>query len=704
MRRLLAPALALLLTVGCAEPPPVSAPTEVLWDRWGIPHFFAPDLQSLSYVFGRAQAEAHGDLLLRLYGESRGRAAEYWGEEHLEHDRWVHTMGIPARGQEWYDAQAPPFRAALDSFARGINEWTEENRDALDPEVVQVLPVSGADVLGHVQRVLHFTFVISREEVAGVASRSLGDIGSNAWAISPRRTASQTAMLLSNPHLPWDGIFTWFEAHMVTPTVDLSGAALVGMPFLGIGFNDFMGWTHTVNTHDGADLYSLELDDGGANYRFDGVWRPLEVETVDLKVKRDGSTETETLEVKSSIHGPLVAERDGRALALRVVGLEASGLFAQYWAMSQATDLGDFEDAIRRLQMPLFTVMYADAAGHILHLFGGLVPRRPPGEWNWRGVVPGDTAETYWQETHGYNELPKAVDPPSGWLQNANDPPWTTSLPSPLRADRFPAYMAPTFMHLRAQQSALLVQGDEMLTYEQLLERKHSTEMRAAVRLLDDVKAAVGAHGDAKAREALAVLEAWDRRADASSRGAVLFEEIFRGLRRAQVLYAEAWDEENPLKTPDGFKDPARAAEVVSEAAAAVETAHGALDVPWGDVYRLRLGGHDLPASGGPGELGIFRVLAFEEQDDGARVATRGDAYVSLVEFGERRRSQAVLAYGNATQPGSKHIGDQLPLFARGEMRPVWRTRHEIETHLERRDAYGFDDEEETPPADGGDS
>ncbi|MEO1086713.1 MAG: penicillin acylase family protein, partial [Acidobacteriota bacterium] len=231
-------------------------------------------------------------------------------------------------------------------------------------------------------------------------------------------------------------------------------------------------------------------------------------------------------------------------------------------------------------------------------------------------------------------------------------------------------------------------------------------EMRAAVRLLDDIKAAVKAHGDERAGAALAVLEAWDRRADADSRGAVLFEAIFSELRKADVLFAEPWDASSPLSTPDGFKDPARAAGAVSEAAAAVESAHGALDVPWGDVYRLRLGGHDLPASGGPGALGIFRVLHFVAQDDGVRVANRGDAYVSVVEFGDRLRARSILAYGNASQPGSKHIGDQLPLFARGELRPVWRTRSEIEAHLERRDTYGFDGEIDSAgeAPDGGDS
>ena len=50
---------------------------------------------------------SHGDLLLRMYGEARGRASEYWGEEHLDADRWLHTMDVPKRAQVWYEAQPP---------------------------------------------------------------------------------------------------------------------------------------------------------------------------------------------------------------------------------------------------------------------------------------------------------------------------------------------------------------------------------------------------------------------------------------------------------------------------------------------------------------------------------------------------------------------------------------------------------------------
>jgi len=77
----------------------VPARTEILWDTWGVPHIYAPTADSLFFAHGWAQMEAHGDLVLRLYGEARGRAAEYWGADHLASDRRVRTLDCPSAGR-----------------------------------------------------------------------------------------------------------------------------------------------------------------------------------------------------------------------------------------------------------------------------------------------------------------------------------------------------------------------------------------------------------------------------------------------------------------------------------------------------------------------------------------------------------------------------------------------------------------------------
>ena len=681
---------------GCSNSPTDQATeehTEILWDQWGVPHIFAPDNGSLFYALGWAQAKSHGNLILRLYGQARGRGAEYWGERYLARDRWVRMMGIPKRARDWHEAQDTQWKQYLDAFAQGINEYAQEHPDQISDEVKPVLPLNGRDVLAHSQRVILFSFVTSPGLLQRVDqlwnpgpstrfSRETG--GSNGWAIGPSRSASGNALLLGNPHLPWSDLYLFYETHLVAPGINAYGTSLVGIPILGIAFNDYLGWTHTVNAHDGDDLYELTLAEGG--YRWNGGVREFETSQEILKVKdRDGTLREEKLTLRQSIHGPVIAEKNGKALALRIVGLEQSGMLAQWWDMMRARSLAEFEEVLRRLQIPMFTVMYADRDGRIMHLFGGITPVRPPGDWGWSGIVPGDTSETLWTETHGYDELPKVVDPASGWLQNANDPPWTTTFPAALDANQFPNYMAPRRMRLRAQRSARMLMEDENISFEELIRYKHSTRMELADRLLDDLLQAAQKSSSDQVRQAAQILSSWDRKADAESRGAVLFEAFVQDLNRSRFrsnIFVRSWSEDSPLETPNGLADPEAALKALETAARRVETDYGALDVEWGEIHRLRMGNLDFPANGGPESLGIFRALSFRELGQGLKQASSGDSFVMAVEFSNPVRAQALLSYGNASQPDSPFFGDQLELFSRKELRPVWITREEIETNL----------------------
>ena len=660
--------------------------TEILWDTWGIPHIFARNNEELFYAFGYAQMRSHADLILRLYGRARGRAAEYWGEDYLNSDKWIRITGVPSRAQDWYKAQKPEFKRCLDAFAAGINAYAAGHLDQIDDSVEIVLPIEPTDILAHIQQAIHFTFVTNANIISNVArSKNMEPAGSNTWAISQRLSASGHAMLLANPHLPWSDLFTWYESHLISPDINAYGAALVGTPFLGIAFNEYLGWSHTVNTHDGADLYGLVLVGNG--YRWDGGTRPLVNKEHLLKVKqKDGTFREETFTVRSSIHGPIIAMKDRHAIALRIVGLDRPHLTEQYWAMARAQNLDQFQTALKMMQMPMFTVMYADRDGRIMHLFGGLTPVRTIGDWNWDDVAPGSTSETLWTKYHSYTELPRAIDPQSGWLQNANDPPWTTTFPLVLNPTDFPSYMAPRGMSLRAQRSAKLLDEDQSITFREALEYKHSTRMELADRILDELTAAARQSDDTLAQAAADVLEAWDRTADTDSRGGVLFKAFYHEWRKQDHLFAESWIESKPRVTPSGLADKDSAVEALIAAAKEVKRRYGALDVPWGEVHRLRRDDVDLPANGGSGSLGIFRVTGYREAADGCFVAASGDSYVALTEFDNPVRAKALTVYGNASQPGSPHRIDQMELFSKKQLRDVWLTREEIEAHLEKKE------------------
>ncbi|ACC81829.1 acylase [Nostoc punctiforme] len=694
--RLLAFILGILFTfvVGSYTPAQVTKSTEILWDTYGIPHIYGKDVPSAFQAFGWAQMQSHGNLLLRLYGQARGRAAEYWGEKYLESDRWVQTMGVPERARSWYTSQSPAFRSYLNAFAAGINAYAREHGELIDDEVEVVLPVKAEDVLAHLHRVLHFTFIVSPEEVAASVA---GDIqhepkaGSNGWAIAPSHSANGKAMLLANPHLPWADLYLWYEAQLTAPGIDAYGATLVGIPVLAIAFNNNLGWTHTVNTFDGWDAYELKLVDNG--YRFDGKVRPFETTTLSLKVKQeDGTIRNQPLVVKRSIHGPVLTEKGGKAIALRVVGLDRPKVLEQWWDMARSQNLKQFQTVLQRLQLPMFTVMYADRNGNIMHHFNGNVPVRSQGNFEyWERIISGDTSKTLWTKIHPYKDLPRIINPKSGWLQNTNDPPWTTTFPAAIKADSYPSYMAPRSpyfpMNFRTERSLKMLFEDEKISFDEMVQYKHSTRMELADRILDDLIPAARKQGSSLARLAADTLEAWDRQANADSKGAVLFAAWAEQMNWDKG-FSKPWSEKSPFTTPDGLADPSSAVAILEAAATKVEKAYGTIDVAWGDVFRVAIGNKDLPANGGVGELGIFRVLNFVPGSQSRFQAVAGDSFVAAIEFSQPVKAMALISYGNATQPGSPHLSDQLQLFTLKHLRPVWHQRSDILAHLEERKVF----------------
>jgi acyl-homoserine-lactone acylase len=655
--------------------------TEILWDNYGVPHVYGIDNQSTFQAFGWAQMHSHGNLILRLYGQARGRAAEYWGEDYLESDRWVVTMGIPQRATTWYKQQNATFRSYLDAFAAGINIYAQEHPELIDDEVKVVLPVTGEDVLAHVQRVLNFTFVVDPETVTNLGQEQKHFKGSNGWAIAPSHSASGNAMLLANPHLPWSDLFLWYEAQITAPGMDAYGATLVGIPVLAIAFNNNLGWTHTVNTFDGWDLY--ELTRSGKGYLFDGQVRDFEQKTAEIKVKQqDGTLQSEQLVIQSSIHGAVIKQEPGKALALRVVGLDRPGVLEQWWDMAKANNFKQFETALKRLQLPMFTVMYADREGHIMHLFNGQVPIRDRGDFEyWSGIIPGDTSDTLWTKIHPYQDLPRIVDPTSGWLQNANDPPWTTTFPSAIAPEDYPPYIAPQEMNLRSQRSTRMLAEDDKISLAEMIADKHSTRMEIADRLLDDLLPALRQEASPLAVKVADILEKWDRQTNADSQGAVLFAAWLEETD-FDTLFSQPWQKNSPLTTPDGLANPQQAVATLLAVATKIEQDYGAIDVPWGEVFRLNYGNVNLPANGGPGYLGIFRVVNFMPMEDSKHFqAFDGDSFVAAIEFSQPVKAMALTTYGNATQPNSTNSDEQLKLFTQKQLRPIWRSRQEVEAH-----------------------
>ncbi len=683
--------------------------TEILWDTWGVPHIFAPNDPEVFRAMGWAQMQAHGNLLSRLYGIARGRGAEYWGERYLESDILLHRMGLPGRASEWWALQTPEMRANLEAFIAGANAHATAHPDHLDPAVRAVLPLRPTDLMAHILRV-YFVYLtqlgqrplgapfndllLSHQLFPDGPSMGTGVAGSNAWAIAPGRTRHGHALLLANPHLYWGDFHTFFEVHLNAPGLELYGVMQVGWPLPRYGFNAQLGWAHTVNTLKGWDAFALEVNQDGTHYHLDDQWLPFERQELSLAVRGDEGMRTHAFTVLRSLHGPVVAHQEGKPVALRVVGVDQAqtpGIFEQYWCMARSRNLAEFQSALGMAQNPMFTVMYADAEGNILHKFGGLVPRRKGGGWlDWAPTLPGNRRDLIWEEVHSFEELPEAHNPTSGWLQNANNGPWLTTLPAALDPGQFPAYMAPQGLTPREQRSLQMLANQPQATLESVLESAGSTLSETALRLVPSLVEAASQSDHPLARSAAQVLAQWDRRYEPDSAGAALFAQWLLAMqprdRMLSNVFAEPWDASRPLQTPQGLAQPDLAVERLVEVAAQWQAQGIPLERTWGQIARIRRGRFDFPGHGLLDPYGVFRSSGFVQDADGRFRTVFGTTYIAAIEFARPVRAQVLLAYGNSSQADSPHFGDQLELFAHKQMRNAWLTRAEIEAHLQKQE------------------
>ncbi len=672
-----------------AEPALPEAGAEIRWDQWGVPHIKGASAEDAFYAMGWAQMRGRPDLVLKLLGQGRGRAAEYWGEDFLESDTQLWTLGLPQSLDALYDAQGPVFAARLEAFAKGINDYAAAHPERIDDAMERALPITGKDVLGHVNRVFYLVFVAQGPYARFQAflnaqtkaqSDQTGDAeerGSNAWAIGPSRSQSGKALLLSNPHLPWRDLFLFYEAHVTAPDMNAYGVTLIGVPMVAIAFNEHVGWTHTVNTYDGADVFAFDLAEGG--YRIGGETKAFETQTVALTLREpDGTLTDRPLTIARTDAGPVIARTDDKAYAMRIAGFadpSRARLAEQYWDMAGATTLDEFEAAMAKLQSPMFNTVYADRHGDIFYLFNALAPKRARGNARlWSGVVDGSDPAMIWTDYHSYDALPKIKNAPSGFVQNANETPWTATLPPVLDPAAYPADLVPPLMRARPQSSLSLLLSDKSISFDEAVTYSGSTRLVSADNLLPDLlklaRLFATETGSSLLAEAVDVLENWDRTARADSRGAVLFDTFMELYLEGGQPYETPWSFETPATWPTGLARPEEAITALKAAAARLKTEFRALGVPWKRVYRIDYQGADLPVDLGIGGLGAFKVGNWTKKANGKYTLTGGTTYVAVTEFGDEVRAKAILPYGNF-EKRPDWVKDQLVLLSEGGMRTV---------------------------------
>ncbi len=679
-------------------PPPGTYDVRILRDTWGVPHIFGKTDADCAY--GLAYAHSEDDFATIAEGiiAGRGKIASIQGKDSAPIDYMVHLLRVWDYVDAGYDtALSPETRAVCEAYAAGLNHYAALHPGGID---ARFLPFTGKDIVaGFVFKSPFFFGLDNRvqelfaderkhdvsEKTVADASGSLltGDlpVGSNAFAVSPKRTADGSTMIDINSHQPWTGPVAWYEAHMHSDEgMDIVGGLFPGTPIILVGHNRDLGWAHTVNNADFVDIYVLGVNPENPNqYKFDGEWLDFETRQVPITVKLLGPLKwTVKREALWTVYGPAVRQPHG-VYAIRYAGMGEVRAVEQWYRMGKAKSLEEWQAAMRMRAIASFNCLYADETGTIYYLFNASLPLRAKG-YDWKQYLPGNTSETLWTEYLPFDQLPQVLNPPSGFVQSCNNTPFLTTVgegnPDPAAYDA--SFDIDTRVTNRALRARELLGADESITWDEFKQYKfdmaYSRESATAKAIQHLIEAP--APEEPLAREAIEVLKGWDLQTNPENTGAAI-----------AVLTAGP--------DPDGEAS-GGALETMERLlvanAGALKEAHGRIDVPWGEVNRLYRGDLNLPVGGGPDTLHAvygFRIRdgKVEGLEDGEIYGRAGDCYILMARWDANGKvhSESIHQFGSATlDETSKHYADQAPLFVKRTLKPVWMDEAEIRQHLER--------------------
>src|SRR5579862_1802206 len=359
----------------CLLPLAYGAHVTILRDEYGVPHIFAADAEGAAFGSGYAQAEDRLEELLKNYRRAEGTMAEAFGPEFFRDDWrqrvWRHRLV----SEQHYKELSPQSRQIMEAFQAGVKQFMKEH-----PEQVP----AWAPRLEPWQEVALGRYIIwgwpegeagGKLLRAGIQPDPIAYHGSNEMLLAPSRTAMHVPIAVVDPHLSWYGPFRFYEMRIYGGALEFSGASILGLPFPVLGHSRYASIAMTTGGPDTSDVYEEEVKDG--KYLFRGEWRPLETRTEKIGVKVADRIDWKEIPIESTVHGPIVAHKNGKSYSISIPYADEVRLMDESWGMVTAHNLAEMKKALGMLQFMAQNIMVGTVDGDIYYVRNGRVPVRP---------------------------------------------------------------------------------------------------------------------------------------------------------------------------------------------------------------------------------------------------------------------------------------------------------------------------------------
>lgn len=288
------------------------------------------------------------------------------------------------------------------------------------------------------------------------------DGGSNGWAVSGRFTESGAPLMANDPHLTLTTPSIWYPIHLSAGTIDVIGQSFAGTPLVVHGHNRWIAWGSTATYADIIDYYREQVvpsgsSPSGLSTMYMGAPEPIipvpetfrsRVNGQLVTVPPGGSIPAATLIVPRRNRGPILSlnTATGAGISMQWTGFAGTKETDAILAWAEARTPADFERGIRLFGGSTQNFFYADRKGNFGYYMSGELPIRedlqagsvvglPPaflrsgqGYNEWMPLTHPQPDQSLPYEILPYSEMPHALNPPAGFVVNANNDPIGVSL------------------------------------------------------------------------------------------------------------------------------------------------------------------------------------------------------------------------------------------------------------------------------------
>lgn len=651
---------------------------DIVRDSFGVPHIFAKTDAEVAYGLAWAAAEDDFKSMQEVILPAKNLMASVQGKKGAAGDYAFALFRCKEITEEKWNTLTPAFLKLIDGYVLGLNDYALKHpEEILHKKIFPVTlkeyvssAVFALTIFNGADQALFRIFNNNEWEAPELDKK-----GSNSAAVGSSKTATGEAFLLINAHQPNTGPQAFYEAHICSEEgLNVTGGLLAGGPCILHGVNENLGWAHTVNYCDRLDEYQLEMNpDNLLQYKFDGQWLDLEVKTIKLKIK--GIPINVKRKIYWSRYGATMKNKQG-FFSIRLGANMKIGVLDQWYQMNKAKNFSEFYTAIGRQELSMFNIMYADRYDTIFYISNALMPVRDASlKYNWKRTLPGNTSKTLWTRFRTEKELPQYINPESGFLFNTNHSPFlATAAADNLPSSAFAKTDGWELYHLnRSVRFMELFPQDQKLDYEKFKRIKFDLQLPSVMQYAYKLDSMFSLNENEYPALAplITTFRQWDKRGDATSKGAAVFLLTYEYLKKA--LQGQA---------PRAITKQ-EAVETFNYVNSYMQTNFGRTDITLGDLQKLVRGDKEWPLGGFPDLLSPQWTEPFA---NGKLKSIGGDGLIMFVRFAKEGlpKIETINMYGASAKPGNKHFDDQVDMYLKQQTKKMTLDKTEVYKNAER--------------------